>query len=374
MGERKPFRIPATEALIREKLFIAGPCSVESPEQIAQAAEALSGSVVDVLRGGIWKPRTRPGSFVGVGSRGLKWLREAGDAAGLAVATEAAEPRHVEACLRAGIDVIWIGARTTVNPFAVQAVCDCLRGVDIPVMVKNPMHPDIELWIGALERLDRAGVKNIATIHRGFWLSGKSMYRNVPLWRIPIELRRRAPSIPMICDPSHICGTRRLIPRIAQEAMDLLYSGLMIEVHPDPTCSLSDAQQQMTPAALKRLLGRLKIRVPAVENQALLGLIQGLRKEIDELDHGIVDLLARRMEKVDELAACKDAGNVSAFQPKRWERILKSRVREGVCRDLSRGFVTDIYERIHEEALHRQEKLLAGQTEKPRRDKGKGPP
>ena len=371
--KKGPFRIPAAEALIRDKLFIAGPCSVESPEQIAETAGALSGSGVRVLRGGIWKPRTRPGSFRGAGSRALKWLREAGDAAGLAVATEAAEPRHVEACLRAGIDVIWIGARTTVNPFAVQAICDCLRGVDIPVLVKNPINPDIELWIGALERLDRAGVKNVATVHRGFWLAGKSMYRNVPLWRIPIELRRRAPSIPMICDPSHICGARGLIPRIAQEAMDLLYSGLMIEVHPDPESALSDARQQMTPAALKRLLGKLKIRVPTAENQALLGLILGLRKEIDELDNGIVDLLARRMEKVDELAACKDAGNVSAFQPKRWERILKSRVREGTRRNLSRGFVADIYERIHEEALLRQEKLLAGQRQGPARRKGKRP-
>src|SRR5271169_334599 len=215
---------------VRKKFLVAGPCSVESEEQMLRTAVQLSAYEVTVIRGGIWKPRTRPGSFEGIGMRGLTWLKQAGKAVGLPVATEAAKPTHVEECLKAGVDILWIGARTTTNPFAVQEIADALRGVDIPVMIKNPMNPDLELWIGAIERISKAGITNIIAVHRGFSTYGVSSFRNPPIWRISIELRRRMPHLPLICDPSHICGNRKRIPTVAQEALDFLFDGLMIDV------------------------------------------------------------------------------------------------------------------------------------------------
>ena len=235
------------EIPIQEKLFIAGPCSAESEDQVVKTALALSEHKVNILRAGIWKPRTRPGSFEGVGRKGLEWLKRAGDEAKMPVTVEVAQTEHVEECLEYGIDVLWIGARTTVNPFSVQAIADSLRGVDIPVMVKNPISPDIALWIGALERLYQAGIKKLVAIHRGFAASNNGLYRNKPEWRIPIELKRQIPDIPLICDPSHICGNKEMLFSVSQEAMDLLYDGLMLEVHNHPEKALSDYQQQITP-------------------------------------------------------------------------------------------------------------------------------
>src|SRR5271167_4332831 len=243
---------------VRKKFLVAGPCSVESEEQILRTAVQLSAHDVTMIRGGIWKPRTRPGLFEGVGPRGLKWLKQAGRAAGLPVATEAAKPAHVEECLKAGIDALWIGARTTTSPFAVQEVADALRGVDIPVMIKNPMNPDIELWIGAIERINKSGITKIMAVHRGFSTYGEHLYRNQPIWRIPIELRRRLPYLPLICDPSHICGQRSYIMAVAQQAMDFLFDGLMIEVHCAPPTALSDARQQLTPPQYGRLINKLR--------------------------------------------------------------------------------------------------------------------
>ena len=251
-------RLSEWDMHVRKKFLVAGPCSVESEEQMLRTAVQLSAYDVTVIRGGIWKPRTRPGSFEGIGMRGLKWLRQAGNAAGLPVATEAAKPTHVEECLKAGIDALWIGARTTTNPFAVQEIADALRGVDIPVMIKNPMNPDIELWIGAIERINKAGITKIMAVHRGFSTYGENLYRNQPIWRIPIELRRRLPHLPLICDPSHICGKQRYIMAVAQQAMDFLFDGLMIEVHCAPRSALSDPRQQMTPAQYGRLISKLR--------------------------------------------------------------------------------------------------------------------
>jgi chorismate mutase len=343
-----------------EKFFIAGPCSVESEEQIHLVARELARLPIRVLRGGVWKPRTRPGGFQGLGAQGLGWLRDAGRATGLPVATEVASPEHVETCLKKQIDILWIGARTTVNPFSMQAIADALKGVDVPVMVKNPLNPDLELWIGALERLNRAGVKKLAAIHRGFSSYRKTQYRKIPNWAIPLELRRRIPSLPLICDPSHICGNTRLLLSVAQEAMDLLFDGLMLEVHPNPLKALSDAKQQLTPVQLKKLLSRLKFKKAASDNHEIARKIGYLRHEIDEIDDHIIDLLAQRMHVSRELGVCKSKYDISTFQPQRWGEIVKTRVAAGAKKELSEDFVTGVYEHIHEESIRHQETAMHG--------------
>lgn len=337
---------------VGKKFLIAGPCSVESEEQILRTAMQLSVHEVTMIRGGTWKPRTRPGSFEGVGVRGLKWLRQAGNAAGLPVATEAAKPIHVEECLKAGIDALWIGARTATSPFAVQEVADALRGVDIPVMIKNPMSPDIELWIGAIERINKAGITKIMAVHRGFPTYRENLYRNQPVWRIPIELRRRLPHLPLICDPSHICGTRSYIPAVAQQAIDFLFDGLMIEVHCAPRTALSDPRQQMTPAQYGRLVS--KLQYTSSSPTRLPETIRSLRKEIDAIDGDMITLLAKRMACVRRIGAWKRNQDISLFQPQRWEHILQDRIRAGVRRHLSESFVQNLFEHIHEEALNIQ--------------------
>jgi chorismate mutase len=342
----------------REKFLIAGPCSVESEEQMLRTAMQLSAYEVTLIRGGVWKPRTRPGSFEGVGSKGLVWLKQAGNAAGLPVATEAAKPTHVEECLRAGIDALWIGARTTTSPFAVQEIAEVLRGVDIPVMIKNPMNPDIELWIGAIERMNKAGITKIMAVHRGFSTYRENLYRNQPIWRIPIELRRRLPHLPLICDPSHICGKRRYIMAVAQQAIDLLFDGLMIEVHCAPGTALSDAGQQMTPAQYGRLISKLHY-VSSSGPSHLPEMISLLRKEIDAIDNDLITLLARRMKCVKRIGVWKRDHNVSLFQPERWEQILHDRVQSSVARHLSESFVRNLFEHIHEEALNIQGRVPA---------------
>jgi len=343
-----------------EKFFIAGPCSVESRDQIRDVAMRMAKLPVRVLRGGVWKPRTRPGMFAGVGIEGLRWLKDAGREAGLPVATEVASPEHVEACLKHNIDILWIGARSTVNPFSVQNIADALKGVDIPVLVKNPLNPDIELWIGALERLSHAGIKRLAAIHRGFSSYRKTTYRNTPNWAIPLELRRRIPALPLLCDPSHICGTSKLLQAVAQEAMDLLFDGLMIEVHPDPARALSDAAQQITPETLGKLLGRLRFRKAASDNEEIGRKIGYLRREIDELDDHIIELLGRRMEVSRELGLCKGRHNISTFQPKRWGEIVKTRIAAGMHKKLSRDFIARVWELIHEESIRHQEMARGG--------------
>lgn len=353
---------------VRKKFLVAGPCSVESEEQMLRTAVQLSAYEVTVLRGGVWKPRTRPGSFEGVGVRGLRWLKQAGNAVGWPVATEAGNPTHVEECLKAGIDILWIGARTTTNPFAVQEIADALRGVDIPVMIKNPMNPDLELWIGAIERINKAGITKIMAVHRGFSTYGEHLYRNRPIWRIPIELRRRLPHLPLISDPSHICGKRSYVMAVAQQAMDFLFDGLMIEVHCAPPASLSDARQQVTPRQYGRLINQLNY-VSCDGPERLPVEMKLLRKQIDGIDTDLITLLARRMECVRQIGTLKRAHNVSLFQPERWEHVLQDRVRSSGRNHLSESFARDLFEHIHEEALLIQGRIPTAKSSASRRRK-----
>ncbi len=338
--------------------FIAGPCSAETEEQVWQTAQALKDAGVNVMRSGLWKPRTRPGSFEGVGSQGLKWLKAAGKAIDVAVTTEVASPKHVDECLKQDIDILWIGARTTTNPFAVQAIADALKGVDIPVFVKNPVNPDSALWIGALERIERAGIKRLGAIHRGFSTYELSKYRNIPIWRIPIELKQRIPKLPLICDPSHICGNRELLLSVAQYAVDLLFDGLMLEVHIDPATALSDAQQQLSPEAYRQLTNQIIIKRVRSDHGDYTKHINGIRKNIDAIDKQILALLGERMAYVEKIAFHKKRNNITLFQPDRWEEIITDRKIEGKSHDLSEKFVAQIYQFIHEESLRVQKEAV----------------
>ncbi|WP_353740529.1 bifunctional 3-deoxy-7-phosphoheptulonate synthase/chorismate mutase type II [Desulfoferrobacter suflitae] len=339
---------------------ISGPCSAESRKQMIDTACAIAKYPVSALRGGIWKPRTRPGSFEGVGAEGLAWLREAGDRAGLPVTTEVAKPSHVEKCLRQGIDILWIGARTTTNPFAVQEIADALRGVDIPVLVKNPISPDLGLWIGAIERVNQAGITRIAAIHRGFCSFNEKVYRNTPEWRIPIELRRKIPKLPMICDPSHICGTVELLSGIIRKAMDLLFDGLMIECHINPRAALSDAQQQVTPRELGVLLSHLNVKQVSTDDPHYLRSITHLRSTIDILDEQIMQLLLQRMNISMDIGRLKKQNNISILQPERLQKMLQDRLESANRLGLDEQFVLRLYQYIHEESIRKQELVESG--------------
>jgi chorismate mutase len=337
-------------------LFLsAGPCSAESEEQVLTTARALAGHGIDFLRAGIWKPRTRPGSFEGVGPEGLGWLARARAETGLKIGTEVAEPAHVEVCLEYNLDVLWVGARTTTNPFSVQAIADALKGTDIPVFVKNPMSADIGLWIGAVERLANSGLTKLGAIHRGVSSSLEMRYRNAPAWKMPIEFMRLMPEVPMMCDPSHICGRSDLIGAIAQEAMDLLFDGLMVEVHPDPPNALSDAAQQLTPNQFISMVGKLERSSEQSDSSVFINRMSELREHVDELDSQMLELIGRRMEIVQEMGRLKSEQKVSTLQPHRWQAILEDRVKRGSGLQLSADFVLQIMQSIHEEAIRQQE-------------------
>jgi chorismate mutase len=338
-------------------LIIAGPCSAETEEQVLKTAHQLADQGIRVFRAGIWKPRTRPDAFEGIGSPGLAWLRKVKEETGMLVTTEVANVKHVYEALKFGIDILWLGARTTANPFAVQEIADTLRGLDIPVMIKNPVNPDIDLWIGAFERLNRAGIKRLAAIHRGFSTFNKSEFRNQPQWQIPIELKRRIPNLPIITDPSHICGKREGLLEISQEAMDLNFEGLIIESHIDPDKALSDKQQQVTPGDLKILLNKLVIRTAEVKNGLLLT-IGELRAEIDKLDDQIIDIFEKRMLVADEIGRYKKENNIAILQTKRWDAILNKRLEMGVEKGLSNDFITKIFSAIHEESINHQNRIM----------------
>jgi len=341
----------------KNKVIFAGPCSVETEKQVMQTALQLAKFEITALRGGIWKPRSHPGSFEGVGALGLKWLKDAGKATHLPVATEIAHPHHVDQCLRAGIDILWIGSRTATNPFAVQEIANALRNVDVPILIKNPINPDIELWIGAIERINKAGVKKIMAVHRGFCAYRRDKFRNQPIWRIPIELRRQLPHIPLICDPSHICGNRKYIYSVSQEAIDFLFDGLMIEVHSNPRQALSDANQQLTPAQFGRVMKRLRYTFVDPNEGENLRDIELFRNEIDVIDNNIIALLAKRMEFVREIGIAKQKHNMPILQLDRWKEILETRLSTSVRKNLPREFIQEIFERVHEEALKIQETL-----------------
>ena len=331
-------------------IVIAGPCSAESREQVMQTATEFAEKGIKIFRAGIWKPRTKPGGFEGIGAVGLPWLKEVKEKTGMMVATEVATPAHVLEAIKAGIDLLWIGARTAANPFAMQELADALKGVDIPILLKNPVNPDLELWIGGLERLYNAGLTNLGVIHRGFSSYDKKIYRNAPLWHIPIELKRRYPEITIICDPSHIGGARELVAPIAQQAMDLNFDGLIIESHCNPDCALSDAKQQLTPAVLDYTLNMLVIRdnVQTTENLSVL------RKQIDELDEQLLTLLAKRMRISQEIGTYKLEHNMPVLQSGRYDQLLKSRQDMGSKLNLSGEFVDSIVKAIHEESVRVQ--------------------
>ena len=338
----------------RRPVVIAGPCSAETREQVLETAEKLAANGVKIFRAGIWKPRTKPGGFEGVGVPGLAWLKEVKEKFGMLTATEVATPSHVFEALKAGVDVLWIGARTVTNPFAMQELADALRGTDMPVLVKNPVNPDIELWIGAIQRLWNAGLRNIGVIHRGFSSYDKKIYRNAPLWHIPIELRRRFPEMTIFCDPSHIGGKRELVAPLAQQAMDLNFDGLIIESHCDPDHALSDAAQQLTPEVLDYTLNMLVIR----DNAQTTENISVLRKEIDELDTQLLQLLAKRMGISREIGTYKKEHNMPILQSNRYDEILKSRRERGEQMDLDGEFVNKIMTSIHEESVRVQMQLM----------------
>lgn len=354
---------------IGNPMIIAGPCSVESAEQVMDTALQLKDTRFDVLRGGIWKPRTRPNSFEGIGSQGLKWLKDAGNAIGKPVATEVANVKHVYEALRMNIDILWIGARTTVNPFAVQEICDALQGVDIPVLVKNPINPDLELWIGAFERLNRSGITKLAAIHRGFSTHEKTKYRNIPRWNIPIELKRRFPQLPVICDPSHICGTREYLREVAQTALDIGFDGIHLESHINPDKALSDAKQQITPSAFGELIELLQIRESLEHNPYAENQLEVLRSRIDHLDHYLLEMLSERMDVVREIAAYKREHNLAIVQPSRWTEILEDRLESGKRKQLTEKFIKDLFHALHKESIHHQtEVMLKGEDSKVEND------
>ncbi|MFI3318711.1 MAG: bifunctional 3-deoxy-7-phosphoheptulonate synthase/chorismate mutase type II [Rikenellaceae bacterium] len=353
--EINPILLPELGEQKRPAL-IAGPCSAETLEQVMETAKALAANGVKVFRAGIWKPRTKPGGFEGVGKEGLEWLKDVKRETGMLVSTEVATAEHVYQALKAGVDLLWVGARTSANPFAVQELADALRGADVPVLVKNPVSPDLELWIGAMERIYNAGITRIGAIHRGFSTFDKTIYRNVPQWAIPIELRRRMPDLPIYCDPSHIGGKRDLIKPISQQAMDLGFNGLIVESHRCPECAWSDASQQLTPEALAEVLGSLVIRDRAISTEELAD----LRKQIDTLDNSILEMLSKRMRVSREIGMYKKEHNVPILQSARYDEILTSRANDAASMGMSPEYILTILKAIHEESVAEQDRIING--------------
>ena len=339
-------------------LIIAGPCSAESESQIMSIGTKLKALGVNFFRAGIWKPRTRPNSFEGVGAIGLPWLKLLKQELGIKVAVEVANAKHVHEALKADVDILWIGARTSVNPFSIQEIADSLKGTDVPILVKNPINPDVDLWQGAIERIIGAGIDKIAAVHRGFSSFNNTIYRNVPMWELPIELRRRMPDIPMICDPSHIGGKRTMIQEISQKAMDLNYDGLMIECHTDPDNAWSDAAQQITPAALQKVLDQLILKVLEVDNPAVKNELKELRNQIDHFDNELIAVLQQRMKVASQIGQYKSANNITILQPKRWHEILTRSLEIGANANLSSEFMSKVFSAIHQESINKQTAIV----------------
>lgn len=343
----------------KRPMLIAGPCSAETEEQLLTVAHQLSQQGVKILRAGIWKPRTKPGGFEGVGSIGLSWLKRVKEETGMYVSTEVATQKHVYEALKYGVDMLWIGARTTANPFAVQEIADALQGVNIPVLVKNPVNPDLELWIGALERLSNVGLTRLGAIHRGFSSYDKKIYRNQPQWNIPIELKRRYPSLPIITDPSHIGGKREYIQKLSQQAMDLAFDGLIIETHCSPDEAWSDAKQQITPNFLKEIIDSLIVRD---HSQSFDG-IGALRTQIDEIDSQLVELLTKRMQVSRDIAQFKKEHSMTVLQASRYDEIMTSRIRQAEKLGLSKEFAQAVFEAIHQESVKEQIGVFGGHSQ-----------
>ena len=347
----EPLKLPSDN---QRPFVIAGPCSAETEEQVITTATMLAEKGCHIFRAGVWKPRTKPGGFEGNGEKALPWLQRVKKETGMQVATEVATPEHVELALKYGVDILWVGARTSANPFAMQAVADSLRGVDVPVLVKNPVNPDLELWIGALERINQAGIKRLGAIHRGFSSYDKKIYRNLPMWQIPIELRRRIPNLPIICDPSHIGGSRDLIAPLCQQAMDLGLDGLIVESHCSPDSAWSDAKQQVTPDVLDYILSLLVIRDEKVTTEG----IHQLRKQIDELDNQLMELMAKRMRVCREIGQYKKEHNMTVLQTSRYNEILDKRGAQGALCGMDSDFVKRVFEEVHEESVRQQIEII----------------
>lgn len=349
----QPLNLPGIDATKRP-VVIAGPCSAESEEQVMSTAGQLAKYGVKIFRAGIWKPRTKPGGFEGIGEEGLPWMKRVHDELGMLTATEVATPHHVEAALKAGIDLLWVGARTMANPFAVQDLADALKGVDVPVLAKNPVNPDLELWIGGLQRINGAGIKRLGVIHRGFSTYEKRLYRNLPMWHVPIELHRRIPNLPIFGDPSHIGGRRELIAPLSQQAMDLGFDGLIIESHCDPDAAWSDAKQQVTPDVLDFILDKLVIRNTSVTTESL----EALRQQIDAIDNNVLEQLTKRMRVSREIGTYKKEHNMTVVQTQRYSEILSKRGAQGVLCGMSSEFIQNVFEAIHEESVRQQMEVM----------------
>lgn len=338
-------------------LVIAGPCSAETEEQVLETARGLKEQGVEIFRAGIWKPRTRPNSFEGVGSVGLEWLRRVKEETGMLTSTEVANFKHVYEALRAGVDILWIGARTSANPFAMQEVADALKGVDIPVFIKNPVNPDVDLWIGAVERVKGAGINRIGVIHRGFSTFEKSRFRNIPQWQLAIEFHRRMPDVPMLCDPSHISGCTDFLQEISQKALDLNYDGLIVESHCNPKEAWSDAKQQVTPIELKELLSKLILRKVDV-NPSEMETLEDLRVKIDKFDEQLLKTLDERMKVAEAIGRYKKEYNITILQPSRWDEIINKIVEKAAKYNLSEEFVTAMFKSIHQESINKQNAIM----------------
>ncbi|HSP11552.1 MAG TPA: bifunctional 3-deoxy-7-phosphoheptulonate synthase/chorismate mutase type II [Salegentibacter sp.] len=358
MENKKELRNWLDDFGLDHPLVIAGPCSAETEEQVLKIAHQLKDTDATVLRAGIWKPRTRPGNFEGVGALGLKWLKRAKEETGMLTTTEVANSHHVDLALENDVDILWIGARTTVSPFIVQDIADALKGTDKTVLVKNPVNPDLSLWLGAVERFHTADIKNLGVIHRGFSAYEKTKYRNNPEWQIAIELQNKFPDLPLILDPSHIAGRRDIIFDLCQTALDLNYDGLMVETHHTPDEAWSDAAQQITPATLVQIMKDLKIRKEVSESEEFKSKLGNLRAQIDVADNQLIELLSRRMKISDEIGKVKKSQNVSVLQTKRWNEILGNMVLEGEQHGLSEEFILRLFKAVHQESINHQEKIM----------------
>jgi len=358
MENKKEMRNWLKDFKLNHPLVIAGPCSAETEGQVLKIAHDLKKTDVSVFRAGIWKPRTRPGMFEGVGAIGLKWLKKVKKETGLLIATEVANASHVKLALEYDIDILWIGARSTVSPFIVQEIADALNGTDKIVLVKNPVNPDLSLWLGGVERLYSANIKKLGVIHRGFSTYEKTNYRNNPEWQLPIELQNRFPDLPLICDPSHIAGRRDILQDISQTALDLNFDGLMIETHTDPDNAWSDAAQQITPKTLVKMMQDLKIRKVTNEEVDYNNKLNTLRTQIDVIDHGLLDTLGKRMKVAIKIGELKKKKNVAVLQTKRWNEILGKMILEGEQKGLSEEFVLRMFKAVHQESINHQEKVI----------------
>ena len=356
--------VETMKELMQEKwnkrpLIISGPCSAETEDQMLETATRLAKTgKVDVLRAGIWKPRTKPGLFEGNGIVALPWLAKARKITGIPITVEVATAKHVEDALKFDVDMLWIGARTTVNPFSVQEVADALRGVDVPVLIKNPIHPDLELWSGAIERLQKVGVKQVGMIHRGFSSYGNTEFRNAPMWHLPIEMKRRYPGMPLICDPSHICGNRSMLQSVAQKSIDLDFDGVMLESHIDPDNAWSDAKQQVTPERLLELLNGLVWRHESTTAQEFITALSTLREQINQVDDELMTLMGQRMKLSDKIGQYKKDNDITILQTNRWNEILERAFQKGATLGLSKEFITRYFDAVHLESIQHQNKVM----------------